>query len=423
MNTKAVRLYGAGDLRLEEFALPKIREDEILAQIVSDSICMSSYKAALQGKKHKRVPDDIENNPTIIGHEFCGRILEVGSKWKGQFKAGDKYSIQPALYRKEDPYSAIGYSFRYIGGSATHVIIPNIVMELGCLLPYDDEAFYFGSVAEPLSCIIGAFHASYHTKPASYVYKMGTVKGGNLAILGGVGPMGLGAIDYAIHNERKPKLLLVTDIDSERLRRAERIYTPQDAAKLGVKLIYMNTAKMSSDEIVRKAYEMSGGQGFDDVFVFTPTKEVVRTGDEILGHDGCLNFFAGPTVNDFTAEINFYNVHYKSTHILGTSGGNTDDLKEALQLMSAGRLNPSSMITHVGGLNCVVDTTLNLPEIGGGKKLIYTNISMELTKLEDFAEKGKTDPVYKRLAEIISEHNGLWNAKAESYLLENSEKI
>ena len=119
-----------------------------------------------------------------------------------------------------------------------------------------------------------------------------------------------------------------------------------------------------------------------------------------------MNFFAGPTVNDFTAEINFYNVHYKSTHILGTSGGNTDDLKEALQLMSAGRLNPSSMITHVGGLNCVVDTTLNLPEIGGGKKLIYTNISMELTKLEDFAEKGKTDPVYKRLAEIISEHNG-----------------
>ena len=45
MKTKAVRLYGKDDLRLEEFELPAIREDEILARVVSDSICMSSYKA------------------------------------------------------------------------------------------------------------------------------------------------------------------------------------------------------------------------------------------------------------------------------------------------------------------------------------------------------------------------------------------
>ena len=54
MKTKAVRLYGKGDLRLEEFELPKIKEEEILAKVVSDSICMSSYKAAKQGADHKR---------------------------------------------------------------------------------------------------------------------------------------------------------------------------------------------------------------------------------------------------------------------------------------------------------------------------------------------------------------------------------
>ena len=42
MKTKAVRLYGVNDLRLEEFELPEIKEDEILAKIVSDSICMST---------------------------------------------------------------------------------------------------------------------------------------------------------------------------------------------------------------------------------------------------------------------------------------------------------------------------------------------------------------------------------------------
>ena len=46
MKTKAVRLYGVNDLRLEEFELPQIKEDEILAKVVRDSFCMSSYKAA-----------------------------------------------------------------------------------------------------------------------------------------------------------------------------------------------------------------------------------------------------------------------------------------------------------------------------------------------------------------------------------------
>ena len=48
MKTKAVRLYGKNDLRLEEFELPSLCKDEILAQIISDSICMASYKAAMR---------------------------------------------------------------------------------------------------------------------------------------------------------------------------------------------------------------------------------------------------------------------------------------------------------------------------------------------------------------------------------------
>ena len=47
MKTMAVRLYGVNDLRLEEFELPEPGEDEILAKVISDSICMSTHKAAL----------------------------------------------------------------------------------------------------------------------------------------------------------------------------------------------------------------------------------------------------------------------------------------------------------------------------------------------------------------------------------------
>ena len=89
MKTTAIRLYGKKDLRMEEFELPQIKEDEILAKVVSDSLCMSSYKAATQATDHKRVPNDIAENPIIIGHEFAGEIVEVGSKWASQFKSGD----------------------------------------------------------------------------------------------------------------------------------------------------------------------------------------------------------------------------------------------------------------------------------------------------------------------------------------------
>ncbi len=421
MKTKAIRIYGKNDLRLEEFDLPEIKDDEILAHIISDSICMSTYKAAIQGADHKRVPKDIYINPTIVGHEFCGEILEVGNKWKNHFQAGDKFSIQPALNQKEDPYAAPGYSFRYIGGSATHIVIPSAVMELGCLLKYEGDAYFYGSLAEPMSCIVGTFHANYHTIQGSYVHNMGITEGGNMAILAGVGPMGLGAIDYAIHCNRRPSLLVVTDIDDARLARAESIYTVEEAARNGVELKYVNTAAIDNPEEYLRG--LTDGKGYNDVIVFAPVKSVVEQGDRILAHDGCLNFFAGPSNTAFSADFNFYNVHYNSTHIVGTSGGNTDDMKESLDMMAKGLINPSAMVTHIGGLNSVVETTLNLPKIPGGKKLIYTNIDMELTAITDFKQKGKADPLYAKLADLVENSNGLWCVEAERYLLENAKKI
>jgi len=420
MKTQAVRIYGKNDLRLEEFELPALKDDEILARVISDSICMSSYKAAKQGADHKRVPDDVAQNPTMVGHEFCGEIVEVGAKWNDNFQAGEKFSIQPALNYKGS-LDAPGYSFHYIGGDATYIIIPNEVMEMDCLLHYAGDAFFPGSVAEPMSCIIGALHANYHTTLGKYEHDMGIVKGGSMAILAGVGPMGLGAIDYAIHRERRPGRLVVTDIDQARLDRAQSIYTVEEAAKYGVELHYVNTGGI--DNVPEHLMSFNDGKGYDDVFVFAPVKPVVEQGDAILGWDGCLNFFAGPTDQKFSANFNFYNVHYGATHIVGTSGGNTDDMREALQMMSAGQINPVAMITHIGGLDAVVDTTLHLPEIPGGKKLIYTNISMPLTAIADFGAGGTDDPMFAALADIAEKNNGLWSVEAEKYLLEHAQSI
>lgn len=420
MKTKAVRLYGKEDLRLEEFELPVMKDDEMLAKVISDSICMSSYKAVKQGSEHKRVPNDIDKNPTIIGHEFCGILLEVGKKWQHKFQVGQKFSIQPALNYKGSLH-APGYSYQFIGGDATHIIIPNEVMEMDCLLPYSGDDFFLASLSEPMSCIVGAFHANYHTKPGVYVHDMDIKAGGNMAILAGVGPMGLGAIDYALHRERKPRLLVVTDIDDQRLSRAESLYPVSEAKKQGINMMYVNTQKQS--DAVKYLLSLTNNEGYDDVFVFAPVKQVIEQGDQILGRDGCLNFFAGPSNPEFKAEFNFYNVHYGSTHIVGTSGGNTDDMKESLDMMAKGLINSASMITHIGGLDSVIQTVMNLPDIPGGKKLIYTNISMQLTAIADFAEKGKTEPLFAALHDIVKRHKGLWNLEAEKYLLSHASAL
>lgn len=416
MKTKALRLYGKNDLRLEEFELPAITADEILVEIVTDSVCMSSYKATIQGADHKRVPNDVAENPIIIGHEFCGRIVEVGANWQDKFKAGQKFSIQPAFNYKGS-LEAPGYSYQYCGGCATYAILPAEAMIMDCVIDYNADAYFYGSLAEPMSCIIAGYKAFYHVAPGTIDHIMGVKEGGNFILLAGAGPMGLGAVDYAIHNPRKPKLLVVTDIDDDRLARAAELLTVEEAAKHGVKLVYVNTGKYEKPE--EYLLELTNGEGYDDAMVMAPVRQVVETADKVLGRDGCMNFFAGPNNSAFTAEVNFYNVHYGATHIIGTTGGGTADMQESIDMAAEGNLNPSVMITHVGGIDSAADTTLNLPNIKGGKKLIYTHINMPLTAIADFAELGKTDPFFKELADIVARNNGLWCAEAEQYLLAN----
>ena len=421
MQTLALRLYGKNDLRLEKFDLPTLGEDEILADIISNSICMSDHKAAAQGPDHKRVPKDVASNPIILGHEFCGRILQVGRKTAGKFKPGQKYSIQPQLNVPGKEHMAPGYSFQHIGGQATRIIIPREVMELDCLLSYEGDAYFKGSLAEPVCCIIGAYKTSYHYKPGEYVHQMGLREGGSLAILAGAGPMGLSAVDLALHGENRPACLVVTDIDTARLDRAASIFPVAAAKANGIALHYVNTAATPDPVAAIKA--ANSGKGFDDVLVFAPVPALVEQGSALLGYNGCLNFFAGPSKPDFKAAMNFYDVHYMGHHVVGSSGGNTDDLRDALRLSAAGRINPSVMVTHVGGIDSAAQATIDLAKIPGGKRLVYTHFSLPMTAIADFAKLGAGDPLFAGLSRICDQHNGLWSTEAEQYLLQHGTRL
>lgn len=278
-----------------------------------------------------------------MGHEFAGDIVKVGKAHQDKFKPGMKFTLQPALNYKGTMWSP-GYSYEFFGGDATYCIIPAEVMELGCLLEYKGRAYYEASLAEPMSCSIGAFNAAYHTKMGVYHHDMGIKKGGKLAILAGAGPMGLGALTYALHRDVRPGMVVVTDINEDRLARAESLFPPKEVKeKDGIDLYFVNTANMA------------------------------------------------------------------------------DPAAELRKLTGAKRIDPAVMVTHIGGLNAAAETTLNLPKIPGGKKLIYTHLTMPLIALTDLRAKGEqdNDPRYTALADIVDAHNGLWCPEAEEYLLAN----
>ena len=165
----------------------------------------------------------------------------------------------------------------------------------------------------------------------------------------------------------------------------------------------------------------------NDVFIFAPVKSIIEQGQKLLGFEGTLNFFAGPSDSNFSADFNFYVVHYNYHKVVGTSGGNTDDMKEALELMSNGLIDPSFMISHIGGLDAGVETILNLPIIPGGKKLLYTHISIPLIAISDLEElsgqEGPLKELFKGLARIVKQNNNIWCTEAELYLMKNAPKL
>ncbi len=415
MKAKAVLLYGKNDLRTETIELPEMRDDELLCEVVTDSLCMSTYKAMLQGSDHRCVPDDVAEHPIIAGHEFCGRIVQVGAKWADRFRAGELFAVQPKMYI-DGELKAPGYSYPYYGGNATKIIIPSEAIEGGYVLPYRSSACYKASTGEPISCLVAAVRAHFHLAEDRQTYVRGLKQGGSLAIVAGCGPMGLGAAQVAMALEPRPSRIVITDIDEKRVDRARQVLR----GKHGIEVVVLNTANGDATQALLDA---NGGKSYDDVIIMAPVPAVIETADAVAGVDSCLNFFAGPTKKDFFARVNFYDVHYNFKHIIGTSGGETIDMIDALGLIESGAIDPSILISHVGGLNAAQEATKALPSLPGAKKLIYCNVDLPLTALEDFEALGASDPLFGALHDIVQRHDMLWCEEAERYLLAHGKPI
>ncbi len=406
MQSRAVRMYGKNDLRVEELQLPELEDGELLLSVKASAICSSCSKIVSLGEDHHRVPNTVSTNPIILGHEFSAEIIKVSKCLENDYNVGDMCVVQPMLYREGGESLAVGHSFPYLGGYATCVKVPKWVVESGGVVVWEGLGSYKAALAEPLACIIAAWRSQYHTLQKSYKPVYGHRPSGKTLLLGGTGAMGYLTI-----------LLwqLRADIDATLVvygRNEEKLATLTDLF-CNDKRITVVGASIAKNELLA----LSGGDGFDDVVVFASSTPLIGLGLSILAYDGCLNMFSGPKDSEFTVPVNFHAVHYKRHHIVGSSGASEEDMRTAVQLLSSGGMDPSHLITHIGGLNAVPATVMSSVPHLSGKKLIYPHLDFPLTKLSEIENLVPFDKRFSTVDMLVKHNNGFWNVDAELELL------
>jgi len=99
---RALRYHGVKDLRVDrDVPEPKCKDDQIKVKPAFVGICGTdlheySTPTFIPGKDNPH-PVTGESMPVVIGHEFSGTVLEIGSKVKTELKVGDKVAVQPTI--------------------------------------------------------------------------------------------------------------------------------------------------------------------------------------------------------------------------------------------------------------------------------------------------------------------------------------
>ena len=109
--------------------------------------------------------------------------------------------------------------------------------------------------------------------------------------------------------------------------------------------------------------------------------------------------------------------------ISGYKPGYGSVLLDSFDLIERGVINPGVMVSHILGMAAVPDTIYAMEHANGAKKVCYNALDLPLVALSDFAELGKTDPLYARLDELVKSHGNVWCPEAEAYLLAHAKRI
>jgi len=333
-------------IEIRDIPVPEISSNEVLVRVKKAAICgtdihLYDWNAWCENVNAK--------NPMIIGHEFCGEVIEVGNNVSsikvGDLVAGETHIPCGQCNMCKTGKQHICQNMKILGvhtdgAFAEYIKIPEVcAWKLAKNTPPE-----VGAVYEPFAI---AVHGVLKDKIT-----------GLSAVIVGAGPIGMFAVEVA--DVAGSSQIFVVDINDYRLNLAQ---------KMGENIITLNSDKKDVIKIIR---EKTGGIGADVVIELSGSVSGTKTGFKIIGKSGriCL---IGLHSKEVPIDL-VNNVIYKESTIYGITGREMfDSWYLADNLIQSGKIDVKKVITHEFTLDETEKAILTAKEGKCGK--VVLNIS------------------------------------------------
>ncbi len=175
-------LYGAGFDNLGVKGLPldlplvHPGHGELLVRHDAAGICVTDVRVIRAGEQHHYIHHNMRERPVVLGHEVSLTVVEVGAELQGNYRPGDRFVVQPAIYISG---KATGYGFELHGGFSRYSIVDWRVLagdDGSYLIPLrPDDGYAEVALCEPWACVEASYAVTYRTewKPGGVVLLTG----------------------------------------------------------------------------------------------------------------------------------------------------------------------------------------------------------------------------------------------------------
>jgi len=321
MNMTAGLLTGVRQMEVCQIPKPEPGPWEMLIAVKACSICGSDIRTFNHG--NNRV-----TYPTVIGHEMSGDVVAVGPQVKG-YEVGDRICVGADIPAMDDDWSkngmanlsdvnyAIGYQFP--GGFSEYCLLNEMTVRFGPIgkmpahLDYDQAC-----MVEPLACCINGLERVFMSP-------------GKTVLIMGAGPIGM--LLYRASVAFGAGAVVMVDIDEHRVEMAK---------SLGVSSVYCATG----DALKALTADITQNEGFNIIFTACPSPDAHEAAIELISKRGFVNLFGGLPKNSRDISLQSNTLHYKEAYVTGSHGSSPRQFKLALDMISNGRIEVASLVTH-----------------------------------------------------------------------------
>lgn len=308
---KAIKIIKPGDIQIVEEEIPKITDSRyVLVKVKAAGICgsdISIYKGT----------SPVATYPRIIGHEFAGEVVEIGTDVKN-VEAGDHVTVNPVISCGKchackkgrgnvcDDLTVVGVHTD--GGFREYVAVPeNNVFKISKKVPWKQAA-----IIEPFTV-------------AAQVTSRGNIQKDDTVLIFGCGPIALTILQVSKMIGAK---CIMCDIVGERLKRAK---------KFGADIVINS----KTDDLVIKVMEITDGDGVD---VAIDAACVGITFKQAVLCAGNASTVVSMGFSDKPSEISELDITKKELDIKG-SRLNNNKFPEVIKWVETGRIDSSKIIT------------------------------------------------------------------------------